>query len=136
MSATNDTLPECNLQITLFPTWFISDLAQYVLFTAVLIKVFVNWYDYVLPSINWKMYVYMFLMLCRPVFIYIGAFTKMNKNLLVSLVWFIDTGLYFLFYYLIFKMKVIQLVMQENLQLRKEFEGDGHQTKQTERDAD
>ena len=115
MSASEDTHLECNLQIVLFPTWFISDCIQFVLFTAVLIRIFINWYDYVLPSVNWKMYVYMFLMLCRPVFIYIGAFTNMNKNLLVSLVWFVDTGLYFLFYFLIFKMKVIQIVMEQNI---------------------
>jgi len=102
------------------------------MFATILVWLLSSWYNYVLPSVNCKLYAYLFLMLMRPILIVVGFFTDFNQNILVSLVWFVDTGLYFLFYFLIFKMKVIQIVMEHNIQLKKEYDYGGKDKKDNE----
>ena len=49
----------------------------------------------------------------RPILIAIGTFTEMSPNILVALVWLNDTLLDLLFYYILFKMKVVQIILEQ-----------------------
>ena len=105
-------------QENLYPYWFYFDVGEGLIFTITLVIIIRNYNQYILPSIKWKLYFFFVFMTLRPILIYALKDIDLElkyDNIDDTVIYADEIVLYFLFYYMIFKMRIIQIMMEYNL---------------------
>ena len=99
-------------QLTLFPQFFIFDLSQALIFTPLLSILMFKYHYFILLSVKALLFIYGLALVVRPIMIYTCHEAQCSPNVSLYILWADDTTFYLIFYYMLFKMKVIVIAME------------------------
>lgn len=103
---------QCFSEMYSFPIWFYSELLQHILFSFALILVQLKFGNSIQKVFKCKMWLYSFLMSMRWILVLGNRLLGFNKNMiLLSLVRAVDGVLTMVFFYLLFKMKLLAILL-------------------------
>ena len=102
--------------ISLWPSIFISDLLQSIIFLLAFLYVSKLYSKYILYEVRLKIQFYCVVMILRPCAILLfHVITSWNEDVSHTALFLLEILLSCLFYYLLFRMRLIQIIMQYNM---------------------
>jgi hypothetical protein len=105
-------------QLELWGKWYISDLLQFIIYSSCLAVLLCTHKRQVQSQIKKLLVVYGVLMGLRPLIIAIGHYTigVDTKNVILTTVWLDDLIMKWIFYYVLFKVKILSKILEFGMQ--------------------
>ena len=111
MTLTNNLTKECELP-RLYPNFMVADGAQFVFITFLYFYVRTKFQVQIKPHLDFKLKIYLFIMLLRPTLIFAGHASGLSSAFINTLVWVLNHSVQLMFYYMLFSMLCISKVLE------------------------